>query len=197
MSSDCRTLDYGRGGVRFVPVAAVLGLTRLGICWGCGGAKTASYKSNVVLPQEAGSGVPGTANQDLTAAQRARILAALESIDFGEVEPDPPGKAPLGVRWSDIPLALRNAANETGVEMVIVTTEVEPDRYVFNLKTIESWPGRLVIRRAGGGKVYKIEKVWIGRFPEEPQRVARAEKLVEAFEKELKRLGALVWFNDE
>ncbi len=180
-----------------MPVAAVLGLAWLGIAWGCGGAKTASYKSNVVLPQEAGSGVPGTATQDLTAAQKARILAALESVDFGEVEPDPPGKAPLGVRWSDIPLALRNAANETGVEMVIVTTEVEPDRYVFNLKTIESWPGRLVIRRAGRGRVYEIEEVWIGRFPKEPQRVARSDKLVDAFEKELERLGALVWFNDE
>lgn len=163
---------------------------------GCGAKKTAAYKSNVVLPQEASNGVPGRADQDLSQGQRSRVLADMRAVAAGHQAVDPPGRAPDGVRWADIPLALRNAGREAGIELVAVTTRVEPDRYVFTLKTVEQWPGRLVIRRAGEGKVYEIEEIWLGRFPQEKVQQQRAEKLVKAFEKELKRLGGIEWFNE-
>jgi hypothetical protein len=148
---------------------------------------------------------PGEENQkaELSSEDRSEALAAMQS---GTGRPprdaERPGRAPYGVRWSDIPLAVSAACDELGVEMVVVRETVEPDRFVFELRTIEGWPAGLVIRRGEGGgrggrgEVYDVEDVWVGRFPDDPARVARAEALVRAFRKHLERLGAQDWFND-
>ena len=180
-------------GVR-LPVAllAVLGAVCGG---GCAKKHPPAVVSNQVLE-------PGEENQKaiLTASDQSEALAAMQS---GTGRPprnaERPGRAPQGVRWSDIPLAVSAACDELGVEMAVIRETEEPDRFVFELRTIEGWPAGLVIRRGasgGRGGVYDVEDVWVGRFPDDPARVARGEALVKAFRKHLKRLGAQDWFND-
>jgi hypothetical protein len=53
-----------------------------------------------------------------------------------------------------------------------------------------------VIRRGEGEQVYEVTEVWVGRFPDDPDRVKRAEALVKAFKEHLERLGDQAWFND-
>jgi hypothetical protein len=99
-----------------------------------------------------------------------------------------------------VPAAVSAACDDPGVEMVIVQTIATPTRnprhYRFVLRTIEDWPGELVIRRARGQRVYEIESVSVGRFPSEPQRRDRAEALVKAFENHLEAFGRKTWFNE-
>jgi hypothetical protein len=130
---------------------------------------------------------PGEENRKaiLTGADQSEALAAMQA-----------GPAPRGVRWSDIPDAVSEACDELGVEMAVVRETEEPDRFVFELRTIEGWPVRLVIRRGVSGGVYEIEELGVGHFPDDPERVRRGEALVKAFRKHLKRLGAQDWFND-
>jgi hypothetical protein len=161
---------------------------------GCGGAEhPPAADSNLVLE-------PGEENQKavLSSQDRSEAVAAMQSATGGPPgNAERPARAAQGVRWSDIPLAVSAACDELGVEMAVVRTIEEPDRFVFELRTIEAWPAGLVIRRGeGGGEVYEIEEVWVGRFPQDPARVKRAEALVKAFKKHLKRLGAQDWFND-
>lgn len=172
-------------------------LAALLVALGCQGEQPPSYRNNLMGPQEASLGVPGRADQELSSSERARVLASMRSVAEGQQPVNPPAKAPRGVRWSDIPKAVGAACNVGGVEMAVVRTSTEPDRYGFELKTIESWPAGLVIVRGDGDAVYEIGEVWVGRFPNQPDRKERAQKLVEAFEEKLKELGALRWFNDE
>lgn len=136
----------------------------------------------------------------LTPGQERTSLAALGSVAEGGRAVNAPGPAPGGMRWSDVPAAVSAACDDPGVEMVIVETFAtppeNPDRYRFVLRTIEDWPGELVIRRAVGQPVYEIESVSVGRFPSEPARRERAQALVQAFEKHLEAFGRKKWFND-
>lgn len=152
--------------------------------------------SNVVDPEEARSGVPGRADQELTPQERGEVLSAMRSVAAVKRAAERPEAAPHGVRWADIPLAVGNAVGGAGIEMTILETTTEPDRYVFRLETLEAWPGTLSIRRVEGPKVYEIEEVRVGEFPEYPAHVKRCERLVKEFEKQLRILGAQKWFNE-
>ncbi|MHC4769451.1 MAG: hypothetical protein ACYTEI_12165 [Planctomycetota bacterium] len=159
---------------------------------GCAKQHPPAVVSNRVL-------APGEEDQKaiLTGADQSEALAAMQA---GTGRPprdaERPGPAPRGVRWSDIPDAVSEACDELGVEMAVVRETEEPDRFVFELRTIEGWPVRLVIRRGVSGGVYEIEELGVGHFPDDPERVRRGEALVKAFQKHLKRLGAQDWFND-
>jgi hypothetical protein len=157
---------------------------------------------------------PGEENQQVTlaASHQAEAVAVMQATTGRPETADRPARAPRGVRWSDVPLALANACDEEGVEMTVVraraydaqdvemtgtrTRDEQPHKYVFDLRTVENWPGQLVVRRGDGGQVYDITEVSIGRFPDDPDRVDRAEALVKAFKEQLERLGDQAWFND-
>jgi hypothetical protein len=146
---------------------------------------------------------PGEEHQKklLTDQDRAEALAAMAEAT-GPMPPPPPegperpAPAPYGVRWSDIPLALYETGFAEGVELAVYRTTVTPDRYEFELRTVEGWPGELVIVRVEGDEVYRIEQASIGRFPDEPACVERADALVKELRLQLERLGAQPWFND-
>jgi hypothetical protein len=125
------------------------------------------------------------------------VIIAFDQLTAGATVVNPPGPAPRGVRWSDIPDAVASACNEVGVEMAILTTHDEDDRfYRFELLTIERWPGELVIGRGEGEEVYTVVSVRIGRFPQMPDRVERGRKLVEAFETKLRAMGKIPKINE-
>ena len=110
-------------------------------------------------------------------------------------------KNPRG-RWTDVETAVYWAMSEEGVEMGIgridrygpiprwrlVQEPKEITRYVFHLKTIEGWPGTLIITPVDGEQVYETHAT-IGRFPDMPARQERAQKLIEAVEKWMQKLG--------
>jgi hypothetical protein len=183
-------------GVR-LPAAllALLGAVAAVYGGGCAEKHPPAVTSNLVL-------APGEENQKaiLTGADQSEALAAMQA-GTGRPPRDArrPARAPQGVRWSDIPLAVSSACDELGVEMAVVRMTEEPDRFEFDLRTVEGWPAGLAIRRGdrgGRGEVYEITELWVGRFPDDPERVARGEALATAFRKHLKRLGAQDWFND-
>ncbi len=178
--------------------AAVAVLAGAGLLGGCGTALPPVASTNRPVPGEPGQ--PGRPDQVLTPGQERASLAALRSVAEGERAVNPPGPAPGGLRWSDVPAAVSAACDDPGVEMVIVQTIAtppeDPQRYRFVLRTIEDWPGELVIRRARGQPVYEIESVSVGRFPSDPARRERARALAQAFEKHLEAFGRKAWFND-
>ena len=164
----------------------------LGIVVGVGGCK----KLPAVEPQPMSD--DGRERAVLGAEDRAAVLDAMRSVL--PAEPPPAGTlaaAPQEVRWSDIPGAVAWAGGLDGVEIVVVRTIKTDDMYYFKLRTIEDWPGEMIVRRGEGDAVYRIEHLWIGRFPGEPNRVERANKLKEAFEERLTVMGGQVWFNQE
>ena len=105
------------------------------------------------LPEEADDGVPGRSNQQLTARQRTAVLKAMKAVAVGHTVVNRPAPAPRGVRWSEIPRAVKWACGQNGVEMTITYTFEVPDEYRFELLTIENWPGGLVIVQGTGDRV--------------------------------------------
>ncbi len=141
------------------------------------------------LPEEADDGVPGRSNQQLTARQQTAVLKAMKAVAVGHTVVNRPAPAPRGVRWSEIPRAVKWACGQNGVEMTITDTFEDPNEYQFEFRTIENWPAELVIVQGTGDRVYEVESVWVGRFPDEPWQVERAALLVSHFEARLRVLG--------
>ena len=156
---------------------------------GCTGSYPKAVTHNRDLPEEADNGIPGRSDQQLTGRQQAASLKAMKGVSAGHTVVDRPAAAPLGVRWSEIPRAVGWACGQAGVEMTITDTFEDPDEYQFELRTIENWPAGLVIVQGTGDRVYEVESVWVGRFPDEPWQVERAALLVSHFEARLRVLG--------
>ena len=165
-------------------VAVVVGLA------GCSGSYPNAVAHNRDLAEEADNGVPGRSDQQLTGRQKSASLRAMKSVAAGHTVVNRPAAAPRGVRWSEIPRAVGWACGQAGVEMVVTNTFADPDEYQFELLTIENFPAELVIVQGTGNRVYEVESVWVGRFPEQPQHVERAALLVSHFEARLRVLGS-------
>ena len=85
---------------------------------------------------------------------------------------------PLGVRrWSDVEGAAATACDT--VEMSVLEGDVDETTATFTLITLDSRPGRLVVKRVGEPKLVEATAV-VGNFDEETET---ATKLVAAFEK--------------
>lgn len=97
--------------------------------------------------------------------------------------------APKRGRWSDVKSALSRSIDEDGVEMGILRALSFEWGSVFELKTVEGWPARLIVTRMDDRRVYEATAE-VGRFPDLPERRARARKLEAAFEKWMRVLGA-------
>jgi len=157
---------------------------------GCSASYSDAVTLNRDMPGEADDGIPGRSNQQLTGRQQAASLNAMKAVAVGHTAVNPPGPAPRGVRWSEIPRAVAWAGGQAGVEMTISYTFEVPDEYRFELLTVEDLPGELVIVGGTGDAVYEVESVWVGRFPQQPWQVERAALLVSHFEARLRVLGA-------
>lgn len=189
-SGHCRPSRSGRGRAPGGLLAAVLA-TGLGLC-GCQQPEPAVLSNQLLVEGELDP------RRVLSASDEAEIHAAFRSVAEGRTAVDPPAPAPGGLRWSDVPAAVGAACDEKGIEMVVVKERKEDDGrlYRFELRTIEDWPGELVVRRVDGPDLYEAE-AWIGRFPEKPARIHRAEKLLAEIDKQMRRLGRQKWFNEE
>jgi hypothetical protein len=164
---------------------------------GCG-APPASVTTNLDLGSESHRGDPAVvdeASQDvlLSVSEQAEILDALRDSVAGGRPVNLPGPARGGLRWSDVEVAVDEAVSEIEATIVRTLKAEDGNSYRFEIRTIESYPGEVVVRRVGGRKLYELD-IRIGRFPSEPDHVQRAEKLHREIDQQMKRLGAQRWF---
>ncbi len=107
-----------------------------------------------------------------------------------------PGPVPKGrVRWSDVPLAVAAACRDVEAVVVRKVEEEKGRRYRFKLRSVEDWPGELVVRRVDGPPGYTAE-AWFGYFPEHPPCAARRTALLSALSAQLKAYGRKRGFDD-
>lgn len=159
---------------------------------GCGGSQKPAVEYNQTLTAQ-----DAREKRLLSPGDKSEIRRAFRTLAQGESLVDPPGRAPYGVRWADVAIAVGQACDELGVEMVVVETMEKNGILVFRMRTVEDWPARLEIHRVDPPQVYVIEDCRVGRFYDEPEKVARCEKLKAEFEKKLKKLGKIRWFNED
>lgn len=135
---------------------------------------------------------------ELDPARRREVLDALGDLAAGRESSAAPGPrpAPAGtVRWSDVPLAVTAACRDAETAVVRTVEEETGQRYRFRLRSIEDWPGELVVRRVDGPPGYTAE-AWFGYFPEHPPCAARTTALLSALSARLKAYGTKRGFDD-
>jgi hypothetical protein len=116
----------------------------------------------------------------LGAAEQSEVHAAVRSVAEGHEPVDPPAPAPPedgGMRFSDVPLAASAAASEIEAVVVAASVTEDGDTLTFRLRTIENFPGELVVTRAPRPVMYTAVAS-IGRFPDD--HAGRADTLVRA-----------------
>ncbi len=189
VNAHCTRPLAGRG--RFLPMVA------LALVGGCS-------QPPVVLSKERRDPQEQRQKLLLSEADQVEVLAAMRSIAVGRTVVNPPAPAPLEMRWSDVPRAVAAACSEQGIEMAVVHTEVlmavvhskeAPYVYRFHLRTVEDWPGELIVCRVGGATVY-VADGWIGRFPENPKHIEQKNNLLAALRRQMKAFGRKRGFND-
>lgn len=152
---------------------------------------------------------PEPLNQPWSQAEQARALAAMQSVARGHTPSEVPGRAPHGVRWSDVRFAADLAATDT--EMAILRIEplredvgvsrIEPLRappagspareedpgsgWRFVLVTIGDAPGELIVLRRYPPVIYQA-RASIGVFGD---RDDLADNLLDAFDTRMRELG--------
>lgn len=169
----------------------------LALAGGCG-APPAAVTTNLDLSPEGPTGAPAVVDEAsqralLSPSEEAEVLDALRESVAGRRPVNPPGRAPGGVRWSGVEVAVKEAVAEIEAVVVRTLTSEAGDAYRFEIRTVENYPGEVVVRRVGGTKLYELD-IRIGHFPSEPRHVERAEKLRRAIDEQMKRLGAQRWF---
>lgn len=145
---------------------------------GCGVEQPFAATTNLRLTQEEES-----QKLVLDSSDQARVLGDLRSVAGDHMVVRPP-TASGSIRWSDVPLALGYACAE--VEMAIVRTISEPQRYIFKLKTIDDRPGEITIRRVDDDRVY-IAEATVGRLGDDEDL---ARRLLSELDRQLHRFGA-------
>lgn len=96
---------------------------------------------------------------------------------------DPPIDAGGGVRWTDVYSAALFACDQT--EMAIVRMVATPEGYDVQLKTIEDYPGRMLIHARPHPQVYEAQAT-IGLYGD---RTERARQLLVAFDDQMRAFG--------
>lgn len=117
----------------------------------------------------------------------AQVLQALRlaASDHPAAAPPTPASHERG-RWEDIDLAVYWAVAEPGVELATVRRRDFEWGFIYDLKTIEGWPGVLIIERVDGPRVYEA-RASIGRFLN--TRASREQALINAIDRWMRALG--------
>jgi hypothetical protein len=185
-----RTRRGSRGGSALSAARAV-GVALIAILAGCAGSPQApaAASNHDLTPDEARQ------KKVLSDDDRARLLAAMRTVAEGHEPVNPPAPAPGGMRWSDVPAAVAAACGASEMAVRRTVREQGGVRIRFELRTIEEWPGELIVDRVEGPATYRAE-ARIGRFPDEPECLGRAEKLLDQLAISMRRLGRKRGFNE-
>ncbi|MBL9149232.1 MAG: hypothetical protein JNM94_11115 [Phycisphaerae bacterium] len=151
---------------------------------GCAPEQDPAATNEVLAPGDEGASII------LTAPERAEAIAAMQSVVHGPIEE--PAPATHGVRWSDVPEAVRLACFETDMAVVRRRTEDNGNRIVFELVTTRDEPGTLIVDRLPPPEMVKAS-ARVGMFAE---RADDAANLVREFERYLRLFGEKPGFDD-
>lgn len=123
----------------------------------------------------------------LNGQEQQRAEQAFAQFAAGHKPVNPPRAAPNppGMRWSDVEIAVSYACDDAEVAIISTTIDQSKTRFHFQLKTIEDWPGNLVVERTNDDRVY-IATATIGLFDDHPDRVAL---LLSSLQKQMKAFG--------
>jgi hypothetical protein len=122
--------------------------------------------------------------RQLTPAEDRAALNAMRSVVGGDVERPTPAR--YGMRFDDVPEAVRLACNE--VDMAILRKSESPDHntWTFQLVTIRDEPGEMIVERRDAPEIVSAHAT-VGSFK---QRERDAKALIEEFYRQLRALGA-------
>ena len=142
-------------------------------------------KQNPVLSNERFAGETHDPQLIMSGAQRADVVAAMQSTVAGGAVPQPLTRAEDGMRWSDVPLAASIAAGKAEMGVLSSSESASKDTWTFSMITLDSAPVSLVIVRRPPPDMF-LATAMVGAFGE---RKAEAERLVRHFRMTVKDLG--------
>jgi hypothetical protein len=163
------------------PALCLMVIVSLGLA-GC--TKPYSARSNLRLTESEQRQKPVLDGKDQNLA-----VAVLRSLADGHSQVETPGPAPDGIRWSDVPLAVRHACIDA--EMAIAREHLTADEAYYLLTTIDERPAELIITRGEGGSSYTANAT-VGRFGCD---TATAREIIEALRRSMRDLGKKRAFN--
>ncbi|MHC5024235.1 MAG: hypothetical protein ACYTGG_10050 [Planctomycetota bacterium] len=131
------------------------------------------------------------ARRVLTPEEQAEAEATLREIAAGESIVDPARPAPGGLRWSDVPAAVADACDVLG--LAVYGAVQQDNRFVFEIRTADARPGRLIVTRRRDDSVYEAEAT-IGRFHD---RAGTADRLIAELDKAMRERGRKPKYDDE
>jgi hypothetical protein len=116
----------------------------------------------------------------LDSSEQAAVRKCFRALGEGHHSVDLPKAT---VRWSDVPQAALFACDE--IEAAIVQTSKADWGVTFEIRTVEDFPGELVIYRQPEPEVY-MARATIGLYGD---RTAKAAELLEAFDDQMRAFG--------
>lgn len=125
----------------------------------------------------------------LSMADQQAVLVAFDELAAGHQSTNPPTISKTG-RWSDLPLALYYAFAEA--EMAAVETNSTDSSIECRFRTIEGWPGHLLVERCERGSVYHASAV-VGWTDDHPKR---ADELLKALDIQMRAFARKRGFDD-
>lgn len=140
---------------------------------------------NPVLSNEQFAGEEHDARLVLSPRQDREVVSAMRTATADGAKPLALERAPDGVRWSDVPLAVSIAAGKAEVGVVSSDQSADGNTWTFRLVTLEAAPVSLVIERKPPPDMF-LATATVGSFGE---RKAEAERLLREFRMTIKDLG--------
>ncbi|MBU3727997.1 MAG: DTW domain-containing protein [Phycisphaerales bacterium] len=142
-------------------------------------------KQNPVLSNERFADERHDPQLIMDSAQRATVVAAMQSTVAGGAAPQPLTRAEDGMRWSDVPLAASIAAEKAEMGVLSSSESESKDTWTFSMVTLDSVPVSLVVVRRPPPDMF-LATATVGAYGE---RKAEAERLVRHFRMTVKDLG--------
>jgi len=142
-------------------------------------------KQNPVLSNERFADERHDPQLIMDSAQRATVVAAMQSTVAGGAAPQPLTRAEDGMRWSDVPLAASIAAEKAEMGVLSSSESESKDTWTFSMVTLDSVPVSLVVVRRPPPDMF-LATATVGAYGE---RKAEAERLVQHFRMTVKDLG--------
>jgi len=172
-------MGTGRLFMRILAMLAHFALVTCGavIPAGCGPRHFAAESNQVLVPAETNE------KKVLSTADQATLESEFRRLGDGHQPTRSPAAAAHGKRWSDLQSAVSVACAET--EMAVVRKTEHDWGVECQLRTIEDFPGQLIIKRTNDDRVYEATAT-IGRFQDHCDRAAQ---LVASIEKHMLEFG--------
>lgn len=156
---------------------------------GCGSKQYRPVETNIIAPGEAESD-----HRPIDKAEADLILQTFGSLASDYQSTSPPTAGPTRGRWQDVAIAADWATID--VEVAILKASESAGAWTFELITLDGEPGELIVRQSADPDRIWDAQAWLGMFPADRVNIARAQKLISAFEDRMQQLSRKPQFVD-